>query len=84
VLFRCFGVGKYSYCIVDFIFIVDRVKYIHYYISHLRILANNQALQDALKEMRGYWELKEETIDRTRWLIRFGRGCGSILRQTAE
>jgi hypothetical protein len=28
--------------------------------------------------------LKEETIDRTRWLIRFGRGCGSILRQTAE
>jgi hypothetical protein len=31
-----------------------------------------------LKEKRGYWQLKEETIDRTLWRTHFGRGHGDI------
>jgi hypothetical protein len=31
-------------------------------------------LLDGLKEKRGYWELKEEALDRTVWRIRFKRG----------
>jgi len=34
-----------------------------------------------LKEMRGYWKLKEEALDRTAWRTNFGRGCGYV-RQT--
>jgi hypothetical protein len=29
---------------------------------------------DELKERRGYSHLKEETLDRTKWRARFGRG----------
>jgi len=28
--------------------------------------------------------LKEEALDRTVWRTRFGRGCGPVVRQTAE
>jgi hypothetical protein len=38
---------------------------------------------DDLKEKRGYWKLKEEAIDHTTWRIRFGRGYGLVVRQTA-
>ena len=37
-----------------------------------------------LKENRGYWKLKEEALARTFWRTRFGRGCGPLVRQTAE
>ena len=40
-------------------------------------------LQSDLKEGRGYWKLKEEALDRNVWRIRFGRGCGPVVRQTA-
>jgi len=41
-------------------------------------------LLDELKEMRGYSHLKEETLDRTMWRARFGRGFGPIVRQTTK
>jgi hypothetical protein len=41
-------------------------------------------LLDSLKEKRGYWEFKEEALDRTVWRTRFGRGYGPVVRQTAE
>jgi hypothetical protein len=41
-------------------------------------------LLDALKEMRRYWKLKEETLDRTLWRTRFGRGYGPVVRRTTE
>jgi hypothetical protein len=41
-------------------------------------------LLDDLKGKRGYWKLKEEALDRTVWRTRFGRGCGPVVRQTAE
>ena len=41
-------------------------------------------LLDDLKERRGYSHLKEETLDRTMWRVRSGRGFGPVVRQTAE
>jgi hypothetical protein len=41
-------------------------------------------LLDDLKEKRGYFKLKEETLDRTVRRTRFGRGYGPVVRQTAE
>jgi hypothetical protein len=41
-------------------------------------------LLDDLKEKRRYWKLKEEALDRTLWRTRFGRGYGSVVRQTTE
>jgi hypothetical protein len=41
-------------------------------------------LLDDFKETRGYWKLKGEALDRTLWGTRFGRGCGPVVRQTAE
>ena len=40
-------------------------------------------LLDDLKERRGYSHLKEEALDRTVWGVRFGRGFGPVVRQTA-
>jgi hypothetical protein len=40
-------------------------------------------LLDDLKENRGYSHLKEEARDRTMWTDRFGRGFGTVVRQTA-
>jgi hypothetical protein len=39
-------------------------------------------LLDDLKKARRYWTLKEEAQDRTLWRTRFGRGYGSVARQT--
>ena len=36
-------------------------------------------LQDDLKDGRGYCQLKEETLDRTMWRNRFGRGFGPVV-----
>ena len=35
-------------------------------------------LLDDLKEMRGYWKLKEKALDRTVWRAGFGEGCGLV------
>jgi hypothetical protein len=36
-------------------------------------------LLDDLKETRGYWKLKDETLDPSLWGTRFGRGYGPLL-----
>ena len=36
------------------------------------------------KERRGYCNLKEESLYRTLWITRFGRGCEPAVRQTTE
>ena len=38
-------------------------------------------LLDELKDRRGYCQLKEETLDRTMWRNRFGRGFGPVVLQ---
>ena len=38
-------------------------------------------LLDELKERRGYSYLKEESLDRTMWRSRFGRGFRPVVRQ---
>jgi hypothetical protein len=40
-------------------------------------------LLDDLKEGREYSHLKEEALDSTMWRVRFGRGFGPVVRQTA-
>jgi len=44
----------------------------------------HRKLLDALKERRGYSNLKEEALDRTMWRARFGRGLGPVVRQTTK
>jgi hypothetical protein len=39
-------------------------------------------LLDGLKERRRYSHLKEEALDRTMWIVCFGRGFGPVVRQT--
>jgi hypothetical protein len=41
-------------------------------------------LLDDLQERRGYSHLKEEALDRTVWIARFGRCFGPLVRQTTE
>ena len=41
-------------------------------------------LLDDLKEKRGYWELKEERLERTLWRTRFGRGYGPVVRYATQ
>jgi hypothetical protein len=41
-------------------------------------------LLDDFKEKRGYWKLTVEALDRTLWIIRFGRGSGRFVRQTTK
>ena len=41
-------------------------------------------LLDGRKERTRDCKLKEEALDRSLWRTRFGRGCGPVLRQTAE
>jgi hypothetical protein len=42
---------------------------------------HKQLLND-LKEKIGYWKLREKSLERTVWRIRFRRGCGPVVRQT--
>jgi len=39
---------------------------------------------DDLKETRGYWKLKGVELDGALGRTGFGRGCGTVVRQTAE
>jgi hypothetical protein len=41
-------------------------------------------LLDDLKERRGYSDLKEEALDRTKWRACFGRVFGPFERQTTK
>jgi hypothetical protein len=41
-------------------------------------------LLDDPQERRGYSHLKEESLDRTKWRTRFGRGFGPVVRQTTK
>jgi len=41
-------------------------------------------LLDDLKERRGYSHLKEEALDCTMWRAHFGRGFGTVVRQTTK
>jgi len=41
-------------------------------------------LLDVLKEKRGYWKLKAETLDRTVCRTGFGGGSGSLVRHTTK
>jgi hypothetical protein len=40
-------------------------------------------LLDDLKEKNGYWKLEEEGLAHIFWRIRFGRGYGPVVTQTA-
>jgi hypothetical protein len=44
----------------------------------------HKQLLDDRKERREYCKLKEEALTRTQWRIRCRRGCGPVVRQTAE
>jgi hypothetical protein len=41
-------------------------------------------LLDGLNERRGYSHQKEEAVDRTVYRARFGRGFGTVVRQTTK
>ena len=41
-------------------------------------------LLDDLKNRRGYYQLKEEALDRTMWRNRFGRGFGPVVSQITD
>jgi hypothetical protein len=41
-------------------------------------------IPDKLTEKRGYCKLKEAALDCTVWSTRFGKGCGPVVRQTAD
>jgi hypothetical protein len=43
-----------------------------------------QQLLDDLKENRRYWNLKEKALDRSLWRTGFGRGYGTVVRQTTK
>jgi hypothetical protein len=49
-----------------------------------RLGRKRRKLLDDLKERRGYSHLKEEALDRTMWRARFGRGLGTVVRQTTK
>ena len=45
---------------------------------------NHRKLLDDLRENRGYNHLKEDALDRIMWRVRFGRGFGSVEKQSAK
>jgi hypothetical protein len=46
--------------------------------------SRRRKLLDEKKKKRRYSHLKEEALDRTIWRVRFGRGFGPVVRQTAK
>jgi len=40
----------------------------------------HKLLLDEIKGKKGYWKLKEETLDLILWRTRFGRICGLVVR----
>jgi len=41
-------------------------------------------LLDNLQEKKEYWKLKQEALNQTLWRTHFGRGYGTVIRQTTE
>ena len=52
--------------------------------GEMEVARRRKKLLDDLKDRRGYSHLKEETLDRTMWKHRFGRGFGPLVRQITE
>jgi len=52
-------------------------------VTRRRGTGRRQLLGD-LEETRENWKLKKEALDRTLWRSRFGRGDGSLVRQTKK
>jgi hypothetical protein len=50
----------------------------------LRREGRSKQLLDAIKEKRGCWKLKKNALDCTLWRTRFGRGCGSVVKQSTK
>jgi len=50
----------------------------------MEVTRRRKKLLDDLKDRRGYSHLKEETLDRTMWRYRFGRGVAPVVRQITE
>jgi hypothetical protein len=53
-------------------------------VTRRRRRRRGKQLLDDLKETRGCRKLNEETLDRTLWNTRYGRGCVLVIRQTAR
>jgi hypothetical protein len=43
-----------------------------------RLGRRRKELLDDLRKNRGFWNLEEDTLDRTVWRSRFGRGFGRV------
>jgi hypothetical protein len=41
-------------------------------------------LLDNLKKKKEYWKFKEKALNHILWRTRFGRGYGTVIRQTTE
>jgi hypothetical protein len=46
-----------------------------------RQLRGSKQLLCDIKENKGYWKLKNEVLDRTVWITRFGRDYGTVVTQ---
>jgi hypothetical protein len=46
--------------------------------------SRRRKLLDYIKGTRGHLHLKEESLDRTIWTVRFGRDFGHFVRQTTK
>jgi len=46
--------------------------------------SNARTRRKELKEKKRRWNIKDETIDRTVWKIRFGRSYGPVAKQTTQ
>ena len=47
--------------------------------GQIEVTRRHKKLLDDLKDRRGYFQLKEEALDRTMWRNRFGRGFGPVV-----
>ena len=52
--------------------------------AEMEVARRREKLLDDLKDRRGYSHLKEEAQDHTMWRARFGRGFGTVVRQTTN
>ena len=52
--------------------------------SDRKMRRKRKKLLDDLKERRGYSHLKQEALGHTKWRAHFGRGFGSVIRQTTK
>ena len=53
-------------------------------VRELGYLIKRPSSRRAVKDRRGYCQLKEEALDRTMWMKRFGRGFGPLVWQITD